>query len=185
MTIPVVCGTVSAGSDHLIDKGIAMLTGKEDLLQALVEAYIMEKGTKEFYVLAASRSGASAKKSFEDLAAWEGRHMAYIQSLYQSILDDRELMEFEEFSSKVTAPIAEGGMPIKDLEKKIEKFSVQNEKDALSIAVSIEAKAYNYYQKLAKQAADPGTRVIFEEMMAQETKHLDEINAMKKRLSPS
>ena len=183
MTIPVVCGTVSAGSDHLIDKGIAMLTGKEDLLQALVEAYIMEKGTKEFYVLAASRSGVSAKKSFEDLAAWEGRHMAYIQSLYQSILDDRDMMEFKEFSQSVPATVAEGNIPIKDLEKKIEKFSVQNEKEALAIAVTIEAKAYNLYKDLAKRAGDAETKVIFEEMMEQETKHMAEIEAMKKRLS--
>ena len=162
-----------------------MLTGKEDLLQALVEAYIMEKGTKEFYALAASKSGAAAKKSFEELADWEKRHMFYIQSLYQSILDDRELMEFQEFSSTVSSMAAEGGIPIKDLEKKIEKFVVQNEKDALSLAVSIEVKAYNFYKELAKKAPDAGARVIFEEMMAQETKHLDEINAMKKRLSPS
>jgi len=160
-----------------------MLTGKEDLLQALVEAYIMEKGTKEFYALAASKSGVAAKKSFEELAAWENRHMIYLQSLYQSALDDRELLEFEEFGRKVPAPVTEGGMPIKDLEKKIEKFSVQNEKDALSLAITIEAKAYNFYKGLAAKAPDAQTKVIFEEMMAQETKHMEEINAMKKRLS--
>ena len=162
-----------------------MLTGKEDLLQALVEAYIMEKGTKEFYILAASKSGAAAKKGFDSLADWENRHMVYIQSLYQSILDDRELMEFREFSAKVSSPVAEGGIPIKDLEKKIETFSIQNGKDALSIAVNIEANAYIFYQDLAKRAADPAAKVIFEEMMAQETKHLEEVTAMKKRLSPS
>jgi len=162
-----------------------MLTGKEDLLQALVEAYIMEKGTQEFYTQAAAKSGEQAKKRFAALAEWENRHMLYIQSLYQSILDDRELMEFREFSAKVSSPVAEGGIPIKDLEKKIETFSIQNEKDALSIAVNIEAKAYNFYQDLAKRAADPAAKVIFEEMMAQETKHLEEVTAMKKRLSPS
>jgi rubrerythrin len=160
-----------------------MLTGKEDLLQALVEAYIMEKGTKEFYALAASKSDPAAKKSFEELAAWENRHMIYLQSLYQSALDDRELLEFEAFSREVPAPVTEGGMPIKDLEKKIEKFSVQNEKDALSLAITIEAKAYNFYKGLAAKAPDTQTKVIFEEMTVQETKHMDEINAMKKRMS--
>ena len=160
-----------------------MVTGKEDLLQALVEAYIMEKGTKEFYALAASKSGEPAKKSFAALAEWEGRHMGYIQMLYQSILDDRDLMEFKEFSKTVSSPVTEGNIPIKDLEKKIEKFSVQNEKDALSIAINIEAKAYNLYKDLAKRAGDTETKVIFEDMMAQEVKHMDEINAMKKRLS--
>jgi len=160
-----------------------MPTGKEDLLQALVEAYIMEKGTKEFYALAAAKSGAAAKKSFEELAAWENRHMIYLQSLYQSAIDDRELLEFDEFSRKVPAPVTEGGMPIKDLEKKIEKFSVQNENDALSLAMNIEARSYNFYKGLAAKAPDSQTKVIFEEMMAQETKHMDEIKAMKKRLS--
>ena len=162
-----------------------MPTGKEDLLQALVEAYIMEKGTKEFYTLAASKSGADAQKGFQALADWENRHMAYIQSLYQSILDDRELLEFEEFSRNVPSPVTESGMPVKDLEKKIEAFAIRNEKDALSLAVNIEAKAYNLYKGLAARAQDNAAKVIFEEMMAQETKHLEEVTAMKKRLSPS
>ena len=160
-----------------------MPTGKEDLLQALVEAYIMEKGTREFYTQAAAKSGAGAKKGFESLAEWEHRHMQYLQSLYQSLLDDRELLEFEAFSRKVPSPTAESGMPVKDLEKKLETYVIQSEKDALSIAVTIEAKAYNLYKGLAARAQDETAKVIFEEMMAQETKHMDEIAAMKKRLA--
>lgn len=161
-----------------------MLTGKEDLLQALVEAYIMEKGTKEFYAQASSKSSAAeAKKTFEDLAVWENKHMAYIQSLYQSILDDRELEEFNTFSAKAPATVAEGGMPVKDLEKRIEKFTVRNEGDALSLALGIEAKAYNFYKGLAAKARDDQAKVIFEEMMAQETKHLEQLNVMKKKIA--
>jgi rubrerythrin len=161
-----------------------MLTGKEDLLQALVEAYIMEKGTKEFYAQAASKStAAEAKKSFADLSAWENKHMIYIQSLYQSILDDRELEEFKVFSVKAPATVAEGGMPVKDLDKKIEKFTVKNEGDALTLALGIEAKAYNFYKGLAAKAQDGEAKVIFEEMMAQETTHMDQLNVMKKKIS--
>jgi rubrerythrin len=162
-----------------------MLTGKEDLLQALVEAYIMEKGTKEFYDQAASKStAAEVKKSFADLSAWENKHMIYIQSLYQSILDDRELEEFKVFSVKAPATVAEGGMPVKDLDKKIEKFTVKNEGDALTLALGIEAKAYNFYKGLAVKAQEDEAKVIFEEMMAQETKHMDQLNVMKKKISP-
>jgi len=161
-----------------------MLTGKEDLLQALVEAYIMEKGTNVFYIQAASKSSAAeVKKSFEDLAAWEDKHMTYIQSLYQSILDDRELEEFKAFSSKAPATISEAGVPVKDLEKRIEKYTVQSERDALSLAVGIEAKAYNFYKGLAAKAQDEQTKVIFEEMMAQETKHMEQLNVMKKKIA--
>jgi rubrerythrin len=162
-----------------------MLTGKEDLLQALVEAYIMEKGTKEFYAQAASKSTvAEAKKSFMDLSAWENMHMTYIQSLYQSLIDDRELEEFNAFSKKAPTTVSEGGMPVKDLEKKIEKYTIQSEKDAFSLAMNIEAKAYNFYKGLAAKSQDEQTKVIFEEMMAQETIHMDQINAMKQKISP-
>lgn len=162
-----------------------MLTGKEDLLQTLVEAYIMEKGTKEFYAQAASRSNAAeAKKSFMDLSVWEDKHMTYIQSLYQSILDDRELEEFNAFSKKAPTTVSEGGMPVKDLEKRIEKYVVQSEKDALSLAMNIEAKAYNFYKGLAAKAQDDQAKVIFEEMMAQETQHMNHLNAMKKKIAP-
>ncbi|MHB8843256.1 MAG: hypothetical protein ACYC7L_00775 [Nitrospirota bacterium] len=162
-----------------------MMTGKEDLLQALVEAYIMEKGSREFYRQAAAKSGAAAKKGFESLAEWENRHMLYLQSLYQSILDDRELTEFRQFSSMVPAPAAEGGMPVKDLDKKIETFTVQSETDALSLAAMIEAKAFKMYKDLAGTAHNTEAKVIFEDMMDQETRHMSEIAAMKKRLSPS
>jgi rubrerythrin len=160
-----------------------MPTGKEDLLQALVEAFIMEKGTREFYLLAARKSaGADARKAFEELAAWEQQHMSYIQSLYQSILDDRDLEEFASFSSKVSAPVTESGIPVKDLEKRIETYTVQNEKDALTIAVNIEAKAHGFYKDLAQKAQDTETKVIFEEMMAQETKHLEHLTKLRRSL---
>lgn len=163
-----------------------MLTGKEDLLQALVEAYIMEKGTREFYLQAADKSSsAGARKSFHELSLWEDRHMAYIQSLYQSILDDRELEEFSSFSAKVLAPVTESGIPVKELARKIETYTIKDERDALGLAVTIEAKSYNLYKDLAARAVDSEAKVIFEEMMAQEAKHMNYLNSLKQALPRS
>ena len=160
-----------------------MPTGKEDLLQALVEAFIMEKGTREFYLQAARKSGSKdAQKAFDELANWEQQHMAYIQSLYQSILDDRLPEEFAAFSSKVAAPVTESGIPVKDLEKRMETYAVKDEKDALALALNIEAKAYNLYKDLAARTQETETKVIFEQMMAQETKHLDHLTRLKRNL---
>ena len=162
-----------------------MSTGKEDLLQALVEAFIMEKGTREFYRLAVSRSSsADAKRTFQDLAQWEEKHMAYIQSLYQSLMDDRELEEFAAFAKKVAAPVTESGIPVKDLEKRIETYQIKDERDALILALTIEAKAHKLYQDLAKKAADTETKVIFEDMVSQETKHMEQLNALRKAIAP-
>jgi rubrerythrin len=162
-----------------------MPTGKEDLLQALVEAFIMEKGTREFYRLAVARSSsADAQRTFQDLALWEEKHMAYIQSLYQSITEDRELEEFEAFSKKVASPVTESGIPVKDLEKRIERYEVKDQHDALTLALSIEAKAHKLYKDLASRSTDNEAKVIFEDMVAQETKHMEQLNALRKALAP-
>lgn len=162
-----------------------MPTGKEDLLQALVEAFIMEKGTREFYRQAAAVSSANeARTAFQDLAVWEEKHMAYIQSLYQSLMDDRELEEFAAFSRKVAAPVTESGIPVKDLEKRVETYQVKDQHDALSLALTIEAKAHKLYKDLANRASDSGTKTIFEEMVNQETLHMEQLNALRKALPP-
>src|SRR3989304_1722884 len=101
-----------------------MITGKENLLQALIEAFLMEKGTKEFYADASGKSSNSdAKKIFRELADWEKKHM--------------------DFNSRTEAPLTEAGIPVKDLEAKIEKYTIKDETGALTLAMEIEGKAYN------------------------------------------
>ncbi|MCX7794272.1 MAG: hypothetical protein N2257_07730 [Thermodesulfovibrionales bacterium] len=69
-----------------------MITGKEDLIQSLMEAYLMEKGTKEFYIYAASNVlNTGAREMFLYLSEWEEKHMQYIQFLYQSFTNDFDI----------------------------------------------------------------------------------------------
>ena len=52
-----------------------MITGKDDLLMALSEAFLMEKSTKIFYSDAAEKAiNAEARSTFKYLSEWEGRH---------------------------------------------------------------------------------------------------------------
>lgn len=156
-----------------------MISGKEDLLQALIEAYLMEKGTNIFYGEAASKvSDAGARATFEDLTKWEAKHMDFIQFLYLSIQGDLDVMGFEAFQARTDAPLTEAGVPVKDLEARIEKYNIADDSSAYNIALEIEAKAYNLYRKLSEGAADPNARVVFGEMMEQEKKH---INYLKQR----
>ena len=79
-----------------------MITGKEDLLGAIIEAFTMEKGTKEFYDFAFLKAkDISAKEMFKILYKWEDSHMHYLGSLYQSIMEDRDILGYEEFDKKV------------------------------------------------------------------------------------
>lgn len=161
-----------------------MITGKEDLLQALIEAFLMEKGTKEFYSWSAEKAvNLQAKKTFAELSEWENRHMGFIQFLYQSIQGNREVKSFEEFSSKTQAPFTEAGVPVKDLEAKAEKYNFNNETEALTLAMEIEVKAYNLYRWFSQNTADTNIKVVFEEMAEQEVKHVEYLKKLKLKLS--
>ncbi len=78
-----------------------MITGKTQLLEAMIDAYTMEKGTNEFYRYAAGKAiDEEARKAFAQLAEWEHEHMLYIQYLYQSMTEDRETVSFHDFEEK-------------------------------------------------------------------------------------
>ncbi|MDP2156792.1 MAG: ferritin family protein [Nitrospirota bacterium] len=161
-----------------------MITGKEDLLKALIEAYLMEKGTNEFYTHAAEKAAdASAKKTFKDLSAWEEKHMEFIQYLYQSLEQYRDMQGFEDFSRKTPSPVTEAGIPAKDLEKKLDKPEFTDDRGAITLALEIEGKAFNLYRRLSEGATDTNARAVFKEMMEQELKHVDYLKKMRDRLA--
>ena len=161
-----------------------MITGKEDLQEALVEIFVMEKGTQVFYKEAAEKAARhEVKKIFGELSAWEEKHMDFIQYLYQALNEDHELKSFEKFKSEVPAPYAEGAIPLDDLEKKLEKHEYTHERGALDFAMKIEGKAYNLYLHLSERADDGNAREIFKEMMAQEGEHIQYLKKLKEGIS--
>jgi|SRR5208283_3599337 len=161
-----------------------MANGKEDLVQALVDAYLMEKGTWEFYALAAKKSIAPAARSaFGELSAWEEKHMEFIQYLYQALMEDRDVKGFEDFKKRNIAPFAEGGIPVKDLKGKLEIVSIADDLEAITMALGIEGKAYSLYWRLSKTASDSNARVVFKSMMEQEITHISYLKDMMTRLS--
>lgn len=160
-----------------------MVTGREDLLGALIEAFLMEKGTKVFYSEAAEKAVTpEAKKIFKELSDWEEQHMSFIQFLYQAVNDDHELKGFEEFKNKMDAPLTEAGIPVKVLEERLEKYAISDEMGALALAMEIEGKAYSLYRGLSGQVDDNNARVVFKEMMEQELKHINYLKQLRVKL---
>jgi rubrerythrin len=161
-----------------------MVTGKEDLLRSLIEAFLMEKGTHEFYSKAATKAvSEDARSTFRELTDWEEKHMEYIQFLYLSLQDDRDIEHFEEFKKKAEAPVTEGGIPVKDLEMKIEDSVFLDDMGALILALEIEGKAYNLYWHLSQKALDENARVVFKEMMEMELSHIDYLKKLRNNLA--
>jgi|Deesub1362A_J573_1020465.scaffolds.fasta_scaffold00093_82 rubrerythrin len=162
-----------------------MVTGKEELMQAMIEAFIMEKGTNEFYTQAAAKvTDKEAKRAFEELAQWEKEHMQYIQFLYQAIKDERETLSFENFKNTVKAETVEGAIPVRHLEEKLEEeYSFLDNLEALTAALEIEGKAYNFYRKLSETAEDTNTKEFMKDMMQWEHKHMEYLKQLRYRIS--
>lgn len=161
-----------------------MISAKDDLLKSLIETFLMEKGTMEFYSQASDRAvNSDAKRTFKELSGWEEQHMDYILFLYQAINGDKDIITYKEFRNKAEAPVTEAGIPIKDLETKMEKYSVTNELGALTLAMEIEGKSYNLYRGFLQSAADTNARVVFREMMEQELGHVKQLKDLRVKLA--
>ena len=161
-----------------------MVTGKEDLLRSLIEVFIMEKGTHEFYEKAATKAiSTEARNTFRELSAWEEKHMEYIEFLYLSLQDDRDLERFEDFKRRTDAPVTEGGISVKDLESKVEESVFLDDMGALIMALEIEGKAYNLYRNLSEKAVDGNARVVFKEMMDMELDHISYLKNLRTKLA--
>ena len=156
-----------------------MVTVREDLLQALMEAYLMEKGTREFYRIASEKAlRPEAQSLFQELSLWEERHMTFIQFLHEALLDNRDIVTFEEFSSRAEAPVTESGVPVRELEKRMEGHEQAGEEEILRFALEMEGKAYSLYRGLSERTADQNARIVFREMMEQEKKHIAHLKGL-------
>ena len=160
-----------------------MLTGKEDIVRAITEALALEKGTREFYHFASSKvNNKSAKDIFSVLRDMEERHMRYLDFLYLAVSEDRDLLGYKDFSSSVTATHIESGASARDAVNLFEEQEIKTAKDALKVAFRIEGQAHGLYMKLAETATDPEVKVIFEEMVAQELKHVEYLKDLEKNV---
>lgn len=161
-----------------------MLTGKENLLQSLIEAFLLEKGTMELYSEAYEKaSSKDVKRAFSELSDWEAKHMDYIQFLYQSIQGDKEIKSFEDFKNRTEATDSESGIPVEILEEQLKRHPITGEMDALTLAMEIEGKAYNLYNRLSKNAEDPNARIVFSVMKDQEIKHINYLKKLRVKLA--
>jgi rubrerythrin len=150
-----------------------MISTKEGLLESLIEAFIMEKGTRDFYKKAAEAAHEEvAAKSFRELARWEEEHMGYLQYLYQSLTEDRELLSFEEFKQKVKSESVEGNIPLDVMKLKYEDYNFTDEIGALIPALEMEAKSYDYYYELSRKVEDTNVKALMKELMKFEEEHL-------------
>jgi len=160
-----------------------MVTGREDLLGALAEAYAMEKGLKAFYDFAADEADSEEVRDvFLRLRDWEERHMEYVAYLHEALTGDLNVNTFEDFEKKMPGTHIEGGVTRQEAAELYEPEECRSDRDAVRIALRIEGRAYTFYRQWAEKAGDPNTRIVFQDMVEQEQKHVALLKDLERRL---
>jgi len=159
-----------------------MLRGNESLLDAMLFAFGLEKGSCTFYMKAAEKlDDPKSRELFTAMAEVEKGHMANVRLLYCGMENEACPITMEEFVENVPGPYIEGG---KLLENALRELDVAflDEADAIKVAVKQEAEAYGFYVKASKRMEDPQAKVLFKHLAAEEKKHLDDLTKKLKAL---
>ena len=161
-----------------------MINADEGLMLGLMDVYMMEKGIQQFYSeVSVKAQNDVTKTAFGELAKWEEGHTRYVQYLYQGLMEDWDIVSFEEFSKQARPEIAEGGMPLKELEGKIDAFTYLDDAGAITFALTVEAKEFALYKKLASQTTDTNMKVLFETLAEWEQRHMEYLKNLKGKIA--
>jgi rubrerythrin len=98
-------------------------------------------------------------------------------------MENYYMLGFEEIKKRTESPLIESGIPVKDMEAKIEEYNFMDDIGAMTMALEIEGKAYNLYWRFSKGAADTNARVVFKEMMELEAKHIRYLKNLQSKLT--
>lgn len=164
-----------------------MITGKEDLLRTMMEVFVMEKGSRDFYERTAERAAApEAKEAFQKLAGWESRHMDYIRHLYHALNDDRETLSFDAFAKGVRPEEVEGGIPVHEMAGGAggaDDFTYVDDLGAVDLALKMESSAYALYKRFAAEADDTDVGVFLADMAGMEQKHMEYLKGLRESIA--
>ncbi|MBI5190375.1 MAG: ferritin family protein [Nitrospirae bacterium] len=159
-----------------------MLKGNESLLESILFAFGLEKGSNAFYAKAAEKvDDPKCREFFNAMADVELGHMANLRLMYCSMEDDMCPVSLEEFTSTIPGPYVEGGKLLENALRELDVAFI-DEMDAMKVAVRHEGEAYGFYVKAAKRMEDPMVKVLFENLAGEEQRHLNEVSKRMKAM---
>lgn len=169
-------GAAAIGSP---DTGLVLFSGREAPTDILLVALGMEASLGDFYArLGADAAETSTKEALARLAGFERRHLAHIHSLYrQASGDTTELADLLAGHS----PALEGGLPENAFLEQL-GGTPASAQEALELAVSVEAQAFDLYTRLSRQAQAPEAASVLANLAQEEKSHLRTVSILLERL---
>lgn len=157
-----------------------MLRGDESLVESLLFAFGLEKGSHTFYTKAAEKmDDPRSRKFFRSMSEMELGHMGMVRLIYCGMENEACPASLEDFGESVPGKYVEGGKLLEDALKELD-VAFLDVTDAIKIAIKHESEAYNFYTKAAKRMENEHARVLFENLAAEERKHLEELSRLHK-----
>lgn len=159
-------GAAAAGPP---DAGMTLLSGRETPRQILRAALGMEAALGAFYTsLGASPADAETRAVWQQLAGFEQRHLHHVQTLYM-----KETSDTADVAALVAEapPELEGGLPGREFLARL-GGEPASAREALELAASVEAQAFDLYSRLAVRAGDPESAALFSMLAQEEKAHL-------------
>jgi len=142
---------------------------KNGMRKALEEAIRFETDGREFFLKAAEKAKSYfAKLIFETIAEEELGHIKRVKDIY-----DRSTTSDKQISS---SPISEKnplGNIFQKAEESIDPNLITNadELEAIRLAIQLEIKGHEFYNRLAKDACNEYEKVFYHQLAEEESNH--------------
>lgn len=161
------------------DTGMHFLNGSESPEHILALAYAMENGLGEFYQsLAGQTEDGELQRAFDQLAGFEEKHKLVIYHLYKELYP--ESTGAEELINMATVKAVEGGRSAGEI--LAGQSSFETARQALELAMSIEAQALDLYMRYAAKAETENARALLRNLAKEENGHLRALATLMDRL---
>lgn len=164
------------------ESGMQYWQGGETPEQILALAFAMERELGAFYQgLADSAPDPELRATFARLAGFEDKHKLVVYHLYKTLFP--QSAGIEDLAEKATFKALEGGRSAKEI--MAESPGPESARDALDMAMGIEAQAMDLYMRYADTTADAHAKQTLHELAKEERGHLKALGTMMDRLGPA
>ncbi|MFH1640057.1 MAG: ferritin family protein [Chloroflexota bacterium] len=143
-----------------------MAIEKDRTLAALKGAIQMEIEGRAYYLQASEEcSNEAGKKLLRQLASEEDIHLQKCEKIYEAIQGGKTWPNLRDAPGKVSVP----GTLFREAADNLS--APESEFDSVRIAIEMENKTYDFYQKQARAATSRAERRFYEALTAEENKH--------------
>ncbi len=143
----------------------------------LRHAIEMEVQGKDFYERAAGRmKNKRGKDMFRSLASQERLHIDILEDQLTRFVHDKKWLSLDELKLKVEEHPEKSVFDLPEI-KNISIDPNAGELDVIKLGMEVERKSINYYSEAGSEVKDSNAKGIFNWLVAQETGHLQILQA--------